>query len=243
MQEGVIWGPKWGCFKMWIEHGPFNLLILSLAPKGSIWAWNQQIGGLTSNCPRRGPHFLPHILHTRSPTAPIWNILNGMESLLKRKKNIIEIKLKENGSVVGIIWGFKLFSHGNHHIRVYMHHVCLFQSISARKGTHTKLGTCSGSSQCQLHFGTKLVLIEWSSCECLPSECKHAHFRHFFRCPLCYFADFTYNEPAMPLLFVGSPLYPAICIPPQKRFLDDNSLLMHLMMQRKENCGAALGGF
>ena len=40
-----------------------------------------------------------------------------------------------------------------------MHHVCLIQSISARKATHIKLGTRSGSSQCQLHFGTKMVSI------------------------------------------------------------------------------------
>ena len=32
-------------------------------------------------------------------------------------------------------------SHGNHHIRVYMHHVCLIQSVSARKAIHIKLGT------------------------------------------------------------------------------------------------------
>jgi len=68
--------------------------------------------------------------------------------------------LWEIGYVVGVLWGFEPFSHGNH-IRVYMHHVCLIQSISARKVTHIKLGTCSGSSQCQLHFGTKMVSIGW----------------------------------------------------------------------------------
>jgi len=77
------------------------------------------------------------------------------------------------------LWGFEPFSHGNHHIRVYMHHVCLVQSISARKAAHIKLCTCSGSSQCQLHFGTKMVSIGWSGCEWLPSECKNAHFQAF----------------------------------------------------------------
>ena len=42
-----------------------------------------------------------------------------------------------------------------------MHHVCLIRSISARKATHIKLGTFSGSSQCQLHFGIKMVSIGW----------------------------------------------------------------------------------
>jgi len=60
-----------------------------------------------------------------------------------------------------------------------MHHVCLIQSISARKATHIKLGTRSGSSQCQLHFGTKMVSIGWSGCEWLPSECNNAHFQAF----------------------------------------------------------------
>ena len=81
--------------------------------------------------------------------------------------------------VFGILWGFELFSHGNHHIRVFMHHVCLIQSISARTAIHIKLGTCSGSSQCQLHFGTKMVLIGWSGCEWLPFECRNAHFQAF----------------------------------------------------------------
>ena len=58
-----------------------------------------------------------------------------------------------------------------------MHHVCLIQSISARKAIHIKLCTCSGSSQCQLQFCTKVVSIGWSGCEWLPSECKNAHFQ------------------------------------------------------------------
>jgi len=35
------------------------------------------IGGHMTGKPRRAPHFLPQNLHTRSPTAPIWNIFNG----------------------------------------------------------------------------------------------------------------------------------------------------------------------
>jgi len=60
-----------------------------------------------------------------------------------------------------------------------MHHVCLIQSTSARKATHMKLGTCSGSSQCQLQFGTKMVSIGCSGYEWLPSECKNAQFQAF----------------------------------------------------------------
>jgi hypothetical protein len=62
---------------------------------------------------------------------------NGVEFLLE--KNIIATKLKENGWIIGVLWGFEpFFPHGNHHIRVYMymHHVCLIQSISARKDPH-----------------------------------------------------------------------------------------------------------
>ena len=32
----------------------------------------------------REPNFLPQILHTNSPTAPIWNIFSGIEFLLKK---------------------------------------------------------------------------------------------------------------------------------------------------------------
>jgi len=60
-----------------------------------------------------------------------------------------------------------------------MHRGCLIQSVSARKVTHIKLGTCSNGSQCQLHFGTKMVSIGWSGCEWLPSQCKNAHFQAF----------------------------------------------------------------
>jgi len=32
----------------------------------------------------REPHFLPQILHTRSPTAPIWHIFNSIEALIEK---------------------------------------------------------------------------------------------------------------------------------------------------------------
>ena len=48
----------------------------------------------------RAGHFLPQIRHTRSPTAPIWNMFIGIKSFLE---NItIATKMKENGSVVGV---------------------------------------------------------------------------------------------------------------------------------------------
>ena len=43
----------------------------------------------------RAGHFLPQIVHTNSPTEPIWNNFNGIESLLEM--NIIATKMKENG--------------------------------------------------------------------------------------------------------------------------------------------------
>jgi hypothetical protein len=45
--------------------------------------------------------FLPQIAHTNSPTAPIWNIFNGVEFLLK--KNTIATKMKKNGCWVGVL--------------------------------------------------------------------------------------------------------------------------------------------
>jgi len=100
--------------------------------------------------------------------------------------------------VVGVLWGFEPFFHGNHHIRVYMHHVCLIQCISARKATHIKLGTCSGSFQCQLHFGTKMVSIGRSGCEWLPSEWKMRIFRHFLRwTPLVIYAVYIHINKAL----------------------------------------------
>jgi hypothetical protein len=81
--------------------------------------------------------------------------------------------------VVGVLRGFEPFPHGSHHIRVNMHHVCLIQSISARKATHIELGTCSGSSQCQLQSGTQMMSIKLNGCGWLPSECNNAHFQAF----------------------------------------------------------------
>jgi len=46
--------------------------------------------------------FLPQILHTRSPTAPIWNFLMVL--------HIIATEMKENGWVFGALWGFEPFS-------------------------------------------------------------------------------------------------------------------------------------
>jgi hypothetical protein len=45
--------------------------------------------------------FYHTIVHTNSPTAPIWNIFNGVEFLLE--KNVIATKMKENGCVVDIL--------------------------------------------------------------------------------------------------------------------------------------------
>jgi hypothetical protein len=119
--------------------------------------------------PEGAPHFLPQILHTRSPTAPIWNIVLWL--ILIRKKYHCN-KMKENGWVVGVLstWGLSHFP---------MEITTLGFTCTARKAIHIKLGTCSGSSQCQLHFGTTMVSIGWSGCEWLPSECKNAHFQIF----------------------------------------------------------------
>jgi hypothetical protein len=94
--------------------------------------------------------FIPdHPLHQFGIYLMIWN----------PEKNIITTKNEKKRLSGWCFMGFEPFSHGIHHIRVYMHHVCLIQSISARKATHIQLGTRSGSSQCQLHFGTKMVSI------------------------------------------------------------------------------------
>jgi hypothetical protein len=45
--------------------------------------------------PRRAPHFLPQIIHSRSLNAPISVVFYGIEFLLK--KSIIATKMKENG--------------------------------------------------------------------------------------------------------------------------------------------------
>jgi hypothetical protein len=56
--------------------------------------WSLPIGGRVLFALACRP-FSPQILHTRSHTAPIWNIFNGTESLLE--KSIIATKTKENG--------------------------------------------------------------------------------------------------------------------------------------------------
>jgi hypothetical protein len=43
----------------------------------------------------RAGHFLLQIVHTSSPSAPIWNIFYGVDLLLE--KNIIATRMKENG--------------------------------------------------------------------------------------------------------------------------------------------------
>ena len=61
--------------------------------------------------------------------------------------------------------------------------MCLTQSISARKATHIKLGTCLGSSQCQLHFGTKMVSTGWMAVRGCLLNAKIHIFWHFLRLP------------------------------------------------------------
>jgi hypothetical protein len=56
--------------------------------------WSLPIWGRVLKRLWRAGHFLPHIIHTRTPTAPIWNIFNGIDSLIK--KNSIATKMKEN---------------------------------------------------------------------------------------------------------------------------------------------------
>jgi hypothetical protein len=41
-------------------------------------------GACVLNLLWRAGHFLPQIVHTNSPTAPIWNICNGVEFLLEK---------------------------------------------------------------------------------------------------------------------------------------------------------------
>ena len=137
--EGANWGPKWASFICSLTCSIVYLWTFILCK-----VWSLPILGRVLNLLWRAGHFLPQFVHTNSPTAPIWNIFNCIEFLLER--NIIATKMKENSWVVGVLWGFEPFSYGNRHIRVYMHHVSLIQSISERKATHMKLGTWPGSS-------------------------------------------------------------------------------------------------
>jgi len=95
-------GPQLGSFKLGIKMSQ------------STSAWGCLIGGHMPGKPRRAPHFLPHIHHTRSPTAPIWNICNGIEFSLR--KNIIATKWKITTEWL-VFYDDEPFSHGNHHIR------------------------------------------------------------------------------------------------------------------------------
>jgi hypothetical protein len=53
------------------------------------------IVGRVLNLLWRAGHFLPQILHTKSPTAPICDIFDGKDFLLEI--NIVATKMKENG--------------------------------------------------------------------------------------------------------------------------------------------------
>ena len=166
----LVWricGKKWPARHSKLSTRPPNVKLQILHPHSYYVKFGAcQFGGVCLICCGVQAIFFTHIPHTKWPTAPIWNILNGKRILIKKK--VIATKTKENSLAVGVLWGFEPFPHGNHHIRVYMHHVCLIQSISARKATHIKLVTCSGSSQYQLRFGIKIVLIGWSGCVWLP---------------------------------------------------------------------------
>jgi hypothetical protein len=52
--------------------------------------WSLPILGLVLSLLWPAGHFLPQIVHNYSPTAPIWNIFNGVEFILE--KNIIATK-------------------------------------------------------------------------------------------------------------------------------------------------------
>jgi hypothetical protein len=49
--------------------------------------WSLPILGHVLNLLWRAGHLLPHIVHTNSPTAPIWNIFYGAGFLLEKNKN------------------------------------------------------------------------------------------------------------------------------------------------------------
>ena len=142
ISEGGDRPPKGGCFSN--VHWAWAP-VFATVKYGSKWYYLQQLlqmWGHMLNCPRHEPHFLPRILHTRSPTCTNLECFKWYRVIIRKK---LINKNKENGWVVGVL-ASEPFSHGNHHIRVYMYHVCLIQSISARKATHIKPGTCSGSS-------------------------------------------------------------------------------------------------
>jgi len=83
--------------------------------------------------------------------------------------------------VVGLFGDFSHFPLKSTGIGVYVHCVCIIQHIPIYRVIHINLSTCLGSCECQLHFGTKMVLIKLSGCKWLHPECKNTHFknRHF----------------------------------------------------------------
>jgi len=126
---------------------------------------------------RAGPPFITNssyqiILHQSGVILVVGSLI---------EKNSIATKMKGKGWVVDVYEDLSHFPwKWDHHSRVYMYHVCSIQSISARKATHIKLGTCSGSSQCQLHFRLKWCRLN----EVAVSGCLlNAHFQAFLRWP------------------------------------------------------------
>ena len=116
--EGADWAKRKGVFKMWIEHGLasskiYIIWIMNPCSVHRCKIWSLPILARVLNLLWRAA-IIPQIVHTNSPTAPIWNIFNGVEFLFK---NTIATKVKENGWVAGVLWGFEPFSHGNYHIR------------------------------------------------------------------------------------------------------------------------------
>jgi hypothetical protein len=57
--------------------------IIPMNPVHRCKIWSLPIVGRVLNLLWRACHFLPQILHTKSPTAPIWDIFDGIESLLE----------------------------------------------------------------------------------------------------------------------------------------------------------------
>jgi len=194
--------PKWACFPnvpcvLALKFGSFKLgiqmfpehLCLRLPNLGAHAWWAAACTPLFTT------HSSYQIIHCTN--------LGFFNGKINFRKEYHCNKMKENGWVVGVLWEFQPFSHGNHHIRVNMQHVYLLQSISARKATHIKLGTCSGSSQCQLHFGTKMSMDESAVSGSLLNA-KMRIFRHFLRWPpLIKYTVFYAGMSSNTLYFAG----------------------------------------
>ena len=92
LPEEANWGPKQASFYMLIDlYAPkvassifyiIWILVLEQAVH-RCKIWSLPILGRVLNLLWRAGHFLPQIVHTNSPTAPIWYIFNGVELLLK----------------------------------------------------------------------------------------------------------------------------------------------------------------